>query len=71
MVAIVAVVTVIAVAVAVAVVGSVEHQCHVAQLLLLVELLDVGQLAAVQPARTCHEYRKVGNAVGYRSIGNV
>ena len=64
-----AVVAIIVITVAVAVVGSVEHQRHVVQLLFLVDLFDVGQLAAVQFAGTRHEYRKVGYAVGYRSVG--
>ena len=45
-------------------VDAVEHECHVVELLVLVEALDVGQLTAVETSRTHDEDGQVGYAVG-------
>ena len=51
-------------------IGTVEHQRHVIEFLLLVEVFQVGQLTAVQLAGTDDEHGEVGNAVGNGGVGN-
>lgn len=73
-VAVVSIAITISVAVSIAItmamgVYAVEHQGHVFQLLVLVERLYVRQLAAIQLARSHHEYRKIGHAVGDAGVG--
>ncbi|CCY15179.1 putative uncharacterized protein [Prevotella sp. CAG:755] len=52
------------------VVDTVQHHGHVAQLVVRIQALDVGQLATVEPAGTHHEQRQVGDAVGDARVGD-
>lgn len=63
----------IAVSIAIAAVfrvDAVEHEGHVLQLLVFIEALDVGQLAAVEASGTHHEDCEVGDAIGDAGVGD-